>query len=131
VTADAHVEAVKTLIGVTVRLYEDGQVPDEPEMPYAVLYADNGDASRTTLAAVSDRRDHAFHIKSVGLDPTGVRSVSERVRVAVLDQRPAVAGRATSPITQETSQPLRVDRDVTPHRLFTDDLYTFSSVPTS
>lgn len=129
-TAQAHVAAVKALIGASVRLYE-GQAPDGAVMPYAVLYADNGDASRTALAAVSDRRDVSFQITSVGIDETGARSVAERVRTAVLDRRPVVAGRSTSPITQETSQPLRVDRDVTPHRLFVVDEYAFASVPTS
>lgn len=127
-TAQAHIQAVKTLIGSTVRLYE-GRVPDNPTLPYAVLWADIGTATRTTLAAISDRRDVAFQITSVGLDADGCRSVAERVRTALLDQRPTVAGRTSNPIVQTGAQPLRVDRDVTPHRLFLVDLYAFSTVP--
>lgn len=127
-TAKAHADAVKALIGTTVRLY-DGLVPDAPSLPYAVLYIDNGTAVRTTLAAVSDRRDVAFQVTSVGLDPEGARSVAERVRAALLDKRPAVAGRSSSPVVQVDAQPLRLDTDVTPHRLFVVDRYEFFTVP--
>ena len=127
-TAKAHADAVKALIGTTVRLHE-GNRPDGSALPAAVLFIDNGTGLRTTLATVSDRRDVSFQVTSVGLDPEGVRSVAERVRAALLDQRPAVAGRTTWPIRQEGSEPIRLDRDVTPHVFYAVDLYAFSSVP--
>lgn len=127
-TARAHTDAIITLIGETVRLY-DGMAPDGASPPYAVLYADNGNATRTALAAVSDRRDVSFQVTSVGLDGAGARSVAERVRAAVLDERPVVAGRTSSPVRQEVAEPLRVDRDVTPHLLYVVDVYAYSTVP--
>lgn len=129
-TAKAHADAIKTLIGAAVRLY-DTQAPDGAALPYAVLYIDDGTASRTSLGAVSDRRDVEFQITSVGADPEGVRSVAERVRTAVLDQRPVVTGRTSNPVVQVTADPLRVDRDVTPHRLIAADVYAFTTVPAS
>lgn len=128
-TAQAHHAAVVALIGSTVRLYADGRVPDNPTLPYAVLFMGSGTAARTTLQAVSDRRDVEFQVTSVGLDGAGARSVAERVRTAVLDKRPTVAGRSTNPVVQVVAEPLRTDRDVTPHRLYLVDVYSFSSVP--
>lgn len=125
---DPHVEAVKALIGATVRLYEDF-VPDGAEMPYAVLYMGTGTPGRTTLAAVSDRLESPFTVTSVGLDADGVRSVARRVRAAVLDRRPVVPGRSSNPVVQDVAEPLRLDRDTTPHRLYLVDGYSFTTVP--
>lgn len=127
-TAQAHADAVKALIGTTVRLHE-GQRPADSPLPCAVLFIDNGTGLRTTLAAVSDRRDVSFQVTSVGLDPEGVRSVAERVRAAVLDKRPAVAGRTSNPVRVDTADPIRLDRDVTPHVFYAVDVYSFFSVP--
>lgn len=126
--SDPNVDAITDLISESVRLYE-GRAPKNAELPYAVLYVGTGRASRTTLAAVSDRRDFPFTVMSVGLDADGVRSVAARVKAALLDQRPAVAGRQTGPITQELAEPLRLDRDVTPHLLYLVDGYSFATVP--
>lgn len=127
-TAEAHADAVKALLG-SVRVYDDGLVPDNPTLPYAILWFGGGDRSRTTLAAVSDRRDCEFQITSVGLDETGMRSVQDRAAAALVDQRPVVAGRQTSPIWQVGDTSPQVDRDVTPHRLYVADRYAFTSVP--
>lgn len=126
-TAKAHAEAVKALI-TTVRLYE-GDVPDGAVLPYAALYMGSPETGRTTLAAVSDWRNAEFQVTSVGSDAAGARWVADRVRSQVLDVRPVITGRRTSPIVQTASQPLRVDRDVTPHRTYLVDVYSFSSVP--
>jgi hypothetical protein len=130
VTAKAHADAIKALIGTSVRLFE-GNRPEDSPLPAAVLFVDTGTGLRTTLAAVSDRRDVSFQVTSVGLDPEGVRSVAERVRTAVLDKRPAVPGRRTWTVTHDDSAPLRLDRDVTPHVYLLVDVYSFASVPVS
>lgn len=128
-TAQAHHSAIVVMIGNSVRLYADGVVPDDPTLPYAVLWMGTGTGTRTTLAAVSDRRDVEFQVTSVGFDGDGPRSVAERVRTAVLDRRPTVTGRSASPVAQVAAEPLRVDRDVTPHRLYVVDVYSFSTLP--
>jgi hypothetical protein len=128
VTAQAHADAVKALIGAGVRLYE-GQAPNDPGLPYAVLYMGTGPAGRSRLTPVSDRREQSFQVTSVGLDGDGARSVAERIRTAVLDKRPTVAGRKASPVWQDFAEPLRVDRDVTPHRLYVVDGYSFTTIP--
>lgn len=127
-SAQAHVDAVKALIGTSVRLFE-GERPETSPLPCAVLFMDNGTTARTNLCAVSDRRDASFQVTSVGQDAAGARSVAERIRTAVLDKRPAVAGRRTWRVVQDAAEPLRVDRDVTPHLLYVVDVYSFSSVP--
>lgn len=127
-TADAHADAVRALIGTTVRLHE-GTRPDDSSLPCAVLFIDTGTGASETLEAASERRDVAFQVTSVGLDPEGARSVAERVRAAVLAKRPAVAGRLTWKVTHDASNPLRLDRDVTPHVFYLADSYSFGSVP--
>jgi hypothetical protein len=128
VTAKAHADAIKALIGTSVRLFE-GNRPEDSPLPAAVLFVDTGTGERTTLTHRSDRRNVAFQITSVGLDPEGVRSVAERVRTAVLDRRPVVPGRTTWMVIHDDSTLMRLDRDVTPHVFFLVDLYSFSSVP--
>lgn len=127
-TAQAHADAVKALIGTAVRLHEDDRPEDSP-LPCAVLFIDNGAVDSTTLEIASDRRDVDFYVTSVGLDPEGVRSVAERVRSAVLGKRPAVAGRRTWKVALDATDPMRLDRDVTPHVYLTVDSYSFGSVP--
>lgn len=125
----AHIEAVKTLIGSAVRLYE-GDVPDGAALPYAVLYAGGGVATRSRMTPISDRREVTFQVTSVGKDAEGARSVADRVRNAVLDKRPVIAGRSSNQIRQDVvDEPLRVDRDVTPHLLYVVDVYSFATVP--
>lgn len=126
--SDAHVDAVKALVGNAVRLYE-GAAPTDAVLPYAVLHMASPTAARTSLAATSDRRNASWTVTSVGQDPAGARSVAARVRAAVLDRRPAVAGRSSSTVTQTVGEPLRVDRDVTPHRPYLVDGYSFFTVP--
>lgn len=127
-TAALHAAAIKALLAPTVRLHE-GERPDSSPLPAAVLFVPSGTRTRTTLATISDRRDVPFQVTSVGLDPEGVRSVAQRVQDALLDRRPAIAGRTCWPITQEGSDPIRLDRDVNPHVYYAVDLYNLSSVP--
>lgn len=126
-TAQAHAAAVKALLS-TVRLHE-GERPDDAALPCALLLMGTGTGLRTTLAAISDRREFPFQLTSVGLDVDGVRSVAERVRTAVVDRRPVVVGRTTWPVVHDGSEPIRLDRDVTPHVFYAVDLYRFASVP--
>lgn len=130
-TAQAHHAAIVALIGSAVRLYDEGHVPDTPTLPYAVLFMGAGDRERTRMASVSDKRNVEFQVTSVGLDGDGMRSVQDRVSAALLDRRPSVAGHATSPIWQPTgaSDVPRIDRDVTPHRLYAADVFAFASTP--
>lgn len=127
-SAQAHVDAVKALIGSGVRLFE-GERPETSPLPCAVLFMDNGTSARTNLCPISDRRDVSFQVTSVALDGTGARSVAERIRTSVLDKRPVIAGRRTWRVVQDAAEPLRVDRDVTPHLLYVVDVYSFSSIP--
>lgn len=126
-TDAAHVEAVEALVGASVRLYVN-RVPDDPDLPYAVLYMAAPDRLRDRLAPVTARQDNPFQVTSVALDEAGLRSVTGRVAAALLDVRPSVTGYATDPIRSDGGSFPQVDRDVTPHRLFVAEQFTFSSV---
>lgn len=124
----AHVEAVEALLSGAVRLYVN-RVPDDPDLPYAVLYMATPDRVRDRLAAVTVRQSNPFQVTSVALDEGGLRSVTGRVATALLDIRPSVTGYSTDPIRSDGGSFPQVDRDVTPHRLFVAEQFTFSSVP--
>lgn len=127
-TADAHADAVRALIGSTVRLHE-GARPEDSALPCAVVFIDTGTGGSETLEAASERRNVTFQVTSVGLDPEGVRSVAERVRAAILGRRPTVTGRRTWKVTHDASDVLRLDRDVTPHVFYLANSYSYGSVP--
>lgn len=108
-----HHAAVLTLLsGLSWTLY-DGQVPDTPSFPYAVLYMDTGNEDGTKLCGSSDMADFRFQVTSVGLTRASAVVVADAVRTLLLDVRPTVAGRTCTRIRRETSIPVRADEDVT------------------
>lgn len=129
-SAELHAAAVHALLEAVVRVY-DVEAPQKPDLPYALLFVPGGALLRVALAPVSSKRDIEFQVTSVGLTEDGMRSVQDRAATALVDRRPAVAGRQTSPIWQVpgAGDLPRVDRDVTPHRLYVVDRFAFSSVP--
>ncbi len=125
----AQASVAKTLIvAAGVRVYE-GLRPPDSVLPCAVLFVDNGVASRSRMVPVSDRVTTTVRVTSVGLTVESVRAVAQRVREALLDVAPSIPGRAAWPISQDDSSPLMVDRDVTPHVLYTADVYTLATIP--
>lgn len=112
----AHYDFVKGLLvaglPVSMTLYE-GQVPDEPAFPYAVLRMDTGVDAATHLCGTSSEASMRFMVTSVGLTDASARVVAGAVRAAVLDMRPVVAGRKCTPIRRETTLQIQPDNDVT------------------
>ncbi|GAB3376233.1 hypothetical protein [Amycolatopsis echigonensis] len=110
----------------------DGQVPDQPAFPYAVLYMDTGIDDETKLSRIPDKAVFRFQVTSVGLTAASALVVVDQTRARVLGVRAAVAQRALNPIRKETSLPVREDRDVTDtatkrHPMFAVDTYVFES----
>lgn len=130
-SSSAHETAVRQLLEAVVRVYRPGQVPADPDLPYALLIVGGGVRVRTRQAPLSDKRDVEFQVTSVGLTDASMRSVQDRAAAALLDQRPSVAGHSTSPIWQVPGggDLPRLDRDVTPHRLYVVDRFAFTSIP--
>lgn len=128
---DHHDAVLDLLSGLQATVY-DGQVPDTPTLPYAVVYMDTSHETATRLCATSDRAEFRFQVTSVGATTDSALITADAARAAVLDQRPAVSGRVCGPIRHETSIPVRPDRDVTlpefnRHPMFAVDTYVFTS----
>lgn len=128
-----HRAAVKTLLsGLSMTLYDGGQVPMEPSFPYAVLFMDTGFEDSTKLCGDSDRADFRFQVTSVGLTDESAVVVADAARALLLDIRPTVTGRKCGRIRREISIPVRPDKDVTlpdsdRHPMFGVDTYHFVS----
>ena len=130
----AHYAAVKALLAdLPFTLYE-GQVPDTPSFPYAVLFMDTGRGSDSRLSGRTARSVYDFQVNSVGLTDASARLVSDAVRARVLDARPSVTGFRCGLIDKVTSIPVRADKDITDpatglHPMFAADSFSFESVP--
>lgn len=126
-----HAAILAMLDGLPFTLY-DGQVPDEPAFPYAVVFMDTDDEMATKLCGNSDVAEFRFQVTSVALERAGVAIVADAVRSRVLDVRPVVAGRSCERVDKESSIPIRVDADVTDpdtrlHPMFSADRFLFRS----
>lgn len=134
--ADAGLNLLIADAGLTVY---DGRVPEDadgasPDPPYVLAYTtvswpgrDTGAANALDGLAVTITTEWVLHC--VGLTGAAARAVAMRARVALLNQRPTIAGRNCSLIVQEDVQaPVR---DETTGRLVMDQVVTYSctSVP--
>ena len=124
-----HVAAVVALVDAdpNVTVY-DGQVPNEPSLPYVVIRTDSGRRERSALPASSDRVTVRIWATSVGETRASAQWVSEKVTTALLDVRPTVTGRSCFPITSVNSQPARED-DVVKPLVFALDEFELVSIP--
>ncbi|WP_033288253.1 tail completion protein gp17 [Amycolatopsis jejuensis] len=130
----AHHEAILALLraGSPPFTVYDGQVPDGPSFPYAVFYGDAGIDDGTKLCGDPDMATYRFQVTSVGLTAASARIVVDQTSARVLGIRPGVAGWKPNRVRNETTIPVREDRDVTDtatqrHPMFAVDTYVFES----
>lgn len=127
--ADLHVAALLGLIRAHTSCY-DAKVPDDPALPYNVLYTDNGQLSRSSLGVTSDRFELWFQVTSVGATRQQAGWAADKARADLLDQIPTVTGRHCGPITQDAPpQPVQRDDDLTPPVFYVTASYRLTSVP--
>ena len=133
--SSAHFAAVRELLeDFPFTLYE-GQVPDRPTFPYAVLFMDTGrgDESGRKMSGQA-RAVHDFQVKSVALSDAAVRLVVDVVHSRLIDARPSVSGCRSGRVRHVTSIPVRADLDVTDPEtglspMFATDTFSFRSTP--
>lgn len=108
----AHVLATLSKLrdgGVTA--YDTDEVPDLPETPYVVVYADSGPETGRRLNARSSTRTWRVATKHVGSTADEARWAAEYVETALLDQRITVTGWSCSPCWRESSKDVTEDPD--------------------
>lgn len=118
---------LRALHDATVAVY-DGEVPDSPAFPYVVLHADPGTPSVTSKVPVSDRIDHRFQTTSVGRSQDQAAWAHESVSTSILDRVLVVAGRACTPIVQDSAQPISRDDEVKPAVFYATAQWRLASV---
>lgn len=111
----------------------DGQAPENPanlapEYVLVYMYTTRPDGSALTNA--SDRAVTRAICHCVGGNAIAARAVAGRVASALLDVRPAIAGRVCFPIRDDGTQPPRRDESI-PGTVFIDQVsnYRLESVP--
>lgn len=110
----------------------DGKVPNGTVPPYVLVYfADNDPelADSTPLTGRSDRYVVRAYCHSVGDNGQAARMVADRVRAALLDVVPTVAGRQCFPIRREDGQPPQRDESTGTLVMDKVDVYRLESLP--
>ena len=133
-TVRAHADAVLALLraadgSLTVH---DGAVPTGGVPPYVLVYFGDDDPElpdSRPLEGASERFVLRVYAHSVGGNAAAARAVGERVRAALLDVVPAIAGRACWPIRREESSPPQRDESTGILVMDRVDIYRVESVP--
>lgn len=127
-TARAHAAAVFALLDADPNLnIYDGDVPDDVEYPYGVMYASTPWDRGRRLSAHMSQRQFTVAILCVGRDPDEARWVSEKAATRLRRVRPVVAGRTCTPLMLASSTQVNPDQSVTPPKWTCTDVWQFSS----
>lgn len=137
---NAHADAIIALLDadnvVPALVVFKGGIPKTldptPSPPYVVVYFADTDpeaAESRSLTGRSERFVQRAYCHCVGGNESAALSVAQRVRAALLDVVPTVAGRQCFPIRREDSQPPR--RDESTGQVIQDrvDTYRLESLP--
>lgn len=138
-TVQAHADAVLALLnaatGTPALTVLDGSVPQGAALPYVLVYlsdrtpgaADVPDS--TPLQGDSDRLVTTIYCHCVGGNAKAARAVAQRVRGALLNVTPAIAGRICWPIRADEDQPPQRDETTGPVVMDLVSMYRLESVP--
>lgn len=132
----AHANAVIALLDADntapALVIHDGKVPNGAVPPYVLVYFDDTDPDVTESrdqTGVSQRYVLRAITHSVGTTASSSRAIAQRVRAALLDVIPAVAGRSCWPIRREEGQPTIRDETTLAASFDSVSTYRVESVP--
>ncbi len=138
----AHIDAALNLlradVGLTVYPDANGVTPTTPPtvngvvQPYVRVYAhieSQFDAPGNTLEHRSGTWTVRWYCHCIGSNDISSNAVAMRVRAALLDVRPVIAGRNCGLIRREASQPANRDEDLGPVLLDRVDVYRLVTTP--
>jgi hypothetical protein len=135
---DEHAAAILALLDADntapALVVYDGKVPDgsppPSSNPYVLVYFAAYDSeTNRPLTLASQRAVVRAYCHSVGGNAKAARIVADRVRVALLDVVPTVAGRKCFPIRREDSQPPQRDESTGTTVMDQIDTYRAESIP--
>jgi hypothetical protein len=112
VTEQAHAAAVLALLDADnvppALVVYDGAVPANTVPPYVIVYThveQLPDGAGNAIDGTSKTAVARYYCHCVGGNAAGARAVAQRVRAALLDVRPTIAGRVCGLIREEQSIP--------------------------
>ena len=110
----------------------DSKVPDSPNLSagYVAVFSGQPGEESDRASGGASTANHEFTTTAVGTNATQVRLILEWVRDALIDIRPSIPGRQTTPIEWlSSSGPPREDPDVPAKPLYAAVHWHFTSVP--
>jgi hypothetical protein len=105
---DAAIDLLRADSGLAVHPDSEGNVPHTLTPPYVRWYASierPSDDPDNALDGLSGRWTVRWYCHCVGGNDYAAAAVAMRVRAALLDRRPTIAGRSCGLIRQEAAQP--------------------------
>lgn len=133
--AQVFLDLLGAATGSPALVVHDGAVPQGSLPPYVLAYIAvevpgveiEPDKSDLTYASKAVRARAILH--SVGIEASAAREVADRARGALLDVRPSLAGRTSSPIRWTDGQDTRRDEQIGSDIFDQIDVYQFGSYP--
>lgn len=133
--ADAGLNLLLADVGPPPLVVFDGAVTNPtPAPPYVVVYttiSHTDDPTMTGLNGVVKRAHVRWTCHCVGSTAKASRAVAQRVRTALLNQRPTVAGMNVGLIKDDQDSPADPVRDETTGVLVIDTIHVFSLIATT
>lgn len=128
-----HANAVLALLdaddGPPPLVVFDGVVPSGTDPPYVVCYFASEYSEALSLVGSSDRFAMRAIVHSIGANQAAARAVAGRVRAALLDVVPVIAGRTCFPIRHDEGYGAEPDQPTTAIVFDIVDVYRLESVP--
>lgn len=109
----------------------DGAVPDNPAVPYVVLWTSAPQRSSDRLSGEQSDGLHRFQTTCVDLTVQGARVVQDAVHAALVDAQLDVPGRASARVKHTSTQVPREETRPARHLWLAVDTWSLASFPTS
>lgn len=106
--ADVGLDLLRADVGPPALVVYDSAVPKVPATSYVLVYTHierPSDHAANSADGMSDTVTVRWYCHCVGPNAASARAVAMRVRAALLDVRPSIAGRSCGLIRQESTVP--------------------------
>ena len=129
-TIVAHADAVLAALStMDIPAYDADKVPASPGFPYAVAYLDIGRGEEHRLTARTKLRSWRLAVVVVGSSPYEARYAADQVDATLTGHRIEIPGCVTTPLRDESSQPVERDDPDIPGIFTATSVWRFASAP--